>query len=124
MSFCDPPPPRWVCASAGRMSASASELSSITVIRMSGRMLHPLEPGIEIDLQRIDDVGRQIDGIRTLVTHAHPYLLAEPVIREQIVALGIGAAEMEIRVGIGVDDGVALQVSITEQRAPGARGQH
>src|SRR5258708_6181393 len=76
------------------------------------------EPGIQVKLQGVDTQRGAIDRVRTQVPHAHPNTVREAVVGNDIVARGIGAAEVEIRVRIGVDHGIALHIAIADHAAP------
>src|SRR5258708_29499364 len=85
------------------------------------RIVGYLESGVQIKLQGIDAQGGAVDRVRTHVTQTHPDTVRKTIVSDDVVARGIGAAPLEIRVRIGIDDRVALQITIADHAAPGTR---
>src|SRR5258708_227941 len=75
------------------------------------------EPRIEIDLPDIETIARRtIDLVGTHVPQAQPGVLHEAKRSPHVVTGRIRASLVEIRVGPGIDHGVALHVAITYRR--------
>src|SRR5271165_4055274 len=83
-----------------------------------------LETSIQIELEGIDAQLRPIDGVGTQVAQPHPDPTRETKVADEVIASGIGSTPMEIGVCVGVDDGIALQVSIAQDPAPCTGGQN
>src|ERR1700722_18592079 len=97
-------------------------LSSPTTRHAASSFL--LESRVKVNLHGVDVVGRAVDGGGVQPTQTHPYPIRKPIVADQVVALCIRPAEMKIRVRIGIDDRVALQVTISDQRTPGTRSKN
>src|SRR5258708_25896383 len=85
---------------------------------------HNLKPSIQIELYGIDAQRWAIDGVRAQVAQPHPNPVRETVVGEEVVTGCVPAAKVKIRVSIGIEHRIALQITIADDNAPGAGREH
>src|SRR5260370_8115030 len=85
---------------------------------------HNLKPSIQIELYGIDAQRWAIDGVRAQVAQPHPNPVRESVVGEEVVTGCVRADKVKIRVSIGIEHRIALQITIADDTAPGAGREH
>src|SRR5262249_8078575 len=116
------PPDRLTCAKTGVLpsptrTASVHKSDSLRTAEPSLS-----EARIEIQLPDVQTIARSVDLVGAQIPESHPGVLCDTKRAPDVVALGVGATFVEVRIRPGIQNGISLDVAVTDRRTPPREG--